>query len=193
MNKTTIYFVRHGQVDNPDQLLYGRLPGFPLSKDGINEVKKMAKYFKKQQVKFLYSSPMLRTKQTAKIISEVIEVKPRISNLLNEVNIIFQGISLDDYKESYQPYIYEKKYIKKGQESIETIYKRMLRFVRLVSARHTSEKIIAVSHGDPIVILKAKTTNHDFTFKYKKENYIEPGTCLRLSVGSNYYIWSKSS
>ena len=31
---TVVHLVRHGEVDNPAGVLYGRLPGFHLSEDG---------------------------------------------------------------------------------------------------------------------------------------------------------------
>ena len=34
MQATTIHFVRHGEVHNPDHILYERLPGFHLSDRG---------------------------------------------------------------------------------------------------------------------------------------------------------------
>lgn len=33
--KTVIHVMRHGEVDNPDGILYGRLPGYGLTELGI--------------------------------------------------------------------------------------------------------------------------------------------------------------
>ena len=35
MTRTTVHFLRHGEVHNPDKILYGRLPSFRLSDDGL--------------------------------------------------------------------------------------------------------------------------------------------------------------
>ena len=35
MTRTTVHMLRHGEVHNPTMVLYGRLPGFRLSEDGL--------------------------------------------------------------------------------------------------------------------------------------------------------------
>ena len=37
-----VYFIRHGEVENPEGIKYGRLPGFPLSEVGQDEIKKLS-------------------------------------------------------------------------------------------------------------------------------------------------------
>ena len=34
MTTTTVHLVRHGEVHNPERILYGRLPGYRLSARG---------------------------------------------------------------------------------------------------------------------------------------------------------------
>lgn len=40
--QTRIHLVRHGEVYNPDGVLYGRLPGFKLSDKGIRQAQAVA-------------------------------------------------------------------------------------------------------------------------------------------------------
>ena len=40
--KTTVHVLRHGEVHNPDKILYGRLPGFRLSELGVQMAKAAA-------------------------------------------------------------------------------------------------------------------------------------------------------
>ena len=69
MPSTTIHFVRHGKVENPDQLLYERLPGFHLSKSGVRMAQATAQYIAQDPqlstVMAVYSSPLERTRETA--------------------------------------------------------------------------------------------------------------------------------
>lgn len=69
MPATTIHFVRHGKVENPDQLLYERLPGFHLSKSGVRMAQATAQYIAQDPqlstVTAVYSSPLERTRETA--------------------------------------------------------------------------------------------------------------------------------
>ncbi|KFJ03981.1 histidine phosphatase family protein [Bifidobacterium subtile] len=69
MPSTTIHFVRHGKVENPDHLLYERLPGFHLSGSGVRMARATAQYIAQNPqlntVTALYSSPLERTRETA--------------------------------------------------------------------------------------------------------------------------------
>ncbi len=177
--KTIIYFIRHGEVHNPNNILYGRLPGYPLSIEGKKHIKIQAGYFKDKKIDIIFSSPLLRARQTAKIIGGVVNIKPKISYLLSEVRLIFQGMDGRKYKSEIQPFLYTDKYVKEGQESISEIWQRMEKFIKLMHKMYKGKNILAVSHGDPILILKAIVTNSEFTWEYKRDNYLKTGTWIK--------------
>lgn len=187
MKKTTIYFLRHGEVHNPDDILYGRLPKFGLSDRGMKHIESVARELRDKHIDYLYTSPLLRTRQTAKVIGCVLHVEPRISRRLLEVKLIFAGISLTEYREKIQPILYDEIHIKKGQESVEDIVKRMLQFLHMITKRHSGKTILAVSHGDPIMILRAYLSGTPFTFLYKKVNYLQTGTYIRVIYTHGQY------
>lgn len=76
MPHTTIHFVRHGKVYNPDHLLYERLPDFHLSDRGRRMAQATAAYIagnpKLNTVAAVYSSPLDRTRETAGAILEAL-------------------------------------------------------------------------------------------------------------------------
>ncbi|MBI3379742.1 histidine phosphatase family protein [Candidatus Gottesmanbacteria bacterium] len=187
MKKTVIYFLRHGEVENPKKIIYGRLPGFNLSENGIKRIKEVAQELKSQKIDYLYASPMRRTRQTAEILSQVFRIKKRISRYLIESKLIHAGLPLDIFKKEIQPKLYEEKYLKLGQESPESQADRMWRFVQVMKSKHIGKTILAVSHGDPIVILKAKILGKPFNWQFKLENYLKPGYYLILSCEGNTY------
>ncbi len=43
---TTIFLIRHGEVDNPEDIIYGRLPNYRLSEKGEIQVKKTAEFLR---------------------------------------------------------------------------------------------------------------------------------------------------
>jgi broad specificity phosphatase PhoE len=89
---TSISFVRHGLVHNPQQILYGRLPRFRLSAEGQRQAQAAADYLRARPFAALFSSPMLRARQTANIILTTQRGLPlRISTYLNEVYVGYQG------------------------------------------------------------------------------------------------------
>lgn len=191
MNQITVYFVRHGHVHNPKAILYGRLPRFPLSETGKNEAKLSGEKLKGSGIKHLYSSPMLRAKQTSLIIGKLLGIKPKYSKHLIELDLIFQGMPASEYKMKIQPYLFEDKYIKKGQESIEEVHKRMNIFFQKLLRKHKGETVMVVSHGDPISIFVAKTMGLEFTWEYKKANYLRTGQFYKLEYKDGMYKWTK--
>jgi broad specificity phosphatase PhoE len=62
---TTVHLVRHGEVHNPQGILYGRIPGFHLSEDGRLMAKAAAGFLAGRDVVALLSSPLERTAETA--------------------------------------------------------------------------------------------------------------------------------
>jgi hypothetical protein len=60
-----LHLVRHGEVYNPQGVLYGRLPGFHLSEDGKLMAKAAAGFLSGRDVVALRSSPLDRTLETA--------------------------------------------------------------------------------------------------------------------------------
>ena len=187
MNKTTIYFLRHGEVYNPNDILYGRLPKFPLSERGRKQIEDTAKELKDKHINYLYTSPLLRTRQTAQIIGRVLKLRPKLSELITEVNLIFEGVSLTEYREKIQPVLYSEKYVRKGQESVEEILKRMLQFLHIIIRKHPGKTIFVVSHGDPIMILRAFFSHIPFTYTYKKANYLQTGRYIRVVYAHRKY------
>ena len=67
-----IYLVRHGQTaGNRAKVLQGRGSDHPLNEEGIRQAEAVRKWVLEQQIRFarVYSSPLLRAMQTARIIS----------------------------------------------------------------------------------------------------------------------------
>ena len=58
----TVHLLRHGEVHNPEGVLYGRLPGYRLSDEGHAMAKKAAEWFADKDVVQLISSPLERAR-----------------------------------------------------------------------------------------------------------------------------------
>jgi len=66
MSDTTIvHLLRHGEVENPAGIVYGRLPGYHLSANGRAMAVAAADYFAGRAVVALFSSPLERAQETA--------------------------------------------------------------------------------------------------------------------------------
>jgi broad specificity phosphatase PhoE len=65
MAMITVHLLRHGEVHNPDRVLYGRLPGFRLSDLGERQAQAAADWLAQRDIGYLVSSPLERARQTA--------------------------------------------------------------------------------------------------------------------------------
>jgi broad specificity phosphatase PhoE len=189
MKKTSIYFVRHGQVHNPKRVLYGRLPRFGISKSAREKIEQTASRLVTKDISAVFSSPLLRARQTSFILAQKFKLSVRTSSLLIEIKKNFDGVSLQEYEKNIQPFLYSGKNIGDGQETIELIAHRMTRFVQYAYKRFPGKTIVAVSHGDPIMILRATTAGRKFTWNYKKNHYVKTGEWLELEYNGKDYHW----
>ncbi|GAA3951257.1 histidine phosphatase family protein [Gordonia caeni] len=63
--KTIVHMMRHGEVHNPDGILYGRLPGFRLSDTGRAQAQTVAAALADHDVTAVFASPLQRAQETA--------------------------------------------------------------------------------------------------------------------------------
>jgi len=69
-DKTVVHLLRHGEVYNPQHVLYGRLPNFHLSENGRLMADAAADFFAERDVVALFASPLDRAQETAQPLSE---------------------------------------------------------------------------------------------------------------------------
>ncbi len=78
-----LYLIRHGQSANNEGIL-PRVPDPPLTDIGVEQARWAGESLKDQGITRLYCSPMLRTLQTAQIISDIIDLSPHVFVGLHE-------------------------------------------------------------------------------------------------------------
>jgi broad specificity phosphatase PhoE len=91
--KTVVHLVRHGEVENPHRVLYGRLPGYHLSSDGRLMAKAAADFLAGRDVRLLMTSPMERAQETAEPIAAQFGLTPVIDDRLIEAWNHFEGMT----------------------------------------------------------------------------------------------------
>jgi broad specificity phosphatase PhoE len=91
---TVVHLVRHGEVANPDGILYGRMPGFNLSEDGQMMAKAAADFMAGRDVTVLRSSPLDRAVQTAEPIAAQFGLPVEIDERLIEPWNHFEGLNV---------------------------------------------------------------------------------------------------
>ena len=91
MTETTVHLMRHGEVHNPTGVLYGRLPGFRLSEAGEAMARRVAAWFADRDVTHLVASPLERAQQTARPVSEALQLDVATDDRLIEAGSSFEG------------------------------------------------------------------------------------------------------
>jgi broad specificity phosphatase PhoE len=93
VTRTVVNLVRHGEVDNPTGVLYGRLPGFRLSAAGEHMAVLAADALVGHDVRVVISSPLERAVQTAEAIAERFGLEVRTDERLIESANAFEGLT----------------------------------------------------------------------------------------------------
>jgi broad specificity phosphatase PhoE len=88
---TLVHVIRHGEVYNPDKVLYGRLPGFRLSEFGVAQAEKTAAALEGRNITYLVSSPLERAIQTASPLAEALGLPIERDERLIEAANRFEG------------------------------------------------------------------------------------------------------
>lgn len=149
---TTVLIIRHAEVHNPRDILYGRLPRFRLSSRGREQANQTARFLAARPLNAVYTSPLLRARQTADILTTYHpDVRPRTSSALLEVLTSYQGSPNSILKPGFS--FFEPR-LHPSDETIEDVWRRMLSFVQTAVRRHPGGMVVGVSHADPISILR---------------------------------------
>src|SRR3972149_2286379 len=99
---TTLYFVRHGQTDlNLQMRCQGRLD-YPLNEEGARQLEETAKIFRDKKIDKIYSSPLLRARQSAEIVAKGKGLKIHILEHVVEIDHgELEGMNVADAGEKY--------------------------------------------------------------------------------------------
>ncbi|NED68424.1 histidine phosphatase family protein, partial [Streptomyces sp. SID10244] len=86
--------MRHGEVHNPDGILYGRLPGFRLSDSGRAQANKVADTLADHDVTAVFASPLQRAQETATPIAGARGLTIVTNDELIEADNVFEGLKV---------------------------------------------------------------------------------------------------
>ncbi len=92
--KTLVHLLRHGEVDNPGKVLYGRLPDFHLSAAGLEMAEKVAAHVGGRDIVHLVSSPLERARETAAPIAAALGLDVDVDERLIEASNLFEGLTV---------------------------------------------------------------------------------------------------
>ncbi|MFJ8231867.1 histidine phosphatase family protein [Streptomyces sp. NPDC094448] len=89
--RTVVHVLRHGEVHNPDGVLYGRRPGYHLSELGRQMADKVAESLADRDITHIVSSPLERARETADPVAKSHGLDIAVDDRLIEAGNVFEG------------------------------------------------------------------------------------------------------
>lgn len=127
-----VIMVRHGQArNNVERMLAGRMDGVPLTPEGVRQAEHAARMLASAGVSAIYSSPIERAAETARMISEECGVPVTVDERLTEIDMgKFTGMTFEEVVSGHDD-IFAKFYggdveiAHKGVETFEQVRRRV--------------------------------------------------------------------
>ena len=158
MSTTIVHLVRHGEVYNPDKILYGRIPGYHLSSRGHSMAARTAEAFRGHDVTYLVASPLQRTQETAQPISKVTGLDVDVDKSVIESGNRFEGLRTKGWNSQlWNPQrwpLLRNPLQPSWGEPFEEIAARMMNTVERARQKAEGHEAIIVSHQLPIVMVQ---------------------------------------
>jgi broad specificity phosphatase PhoE len=159
---TTVHLLRHGEVHNPDRVLYGRLPGFRLSDLGVAQAKVAAEFLARRPVGRLVSSPLERAQQTAAPLAAATGLEVLVDERLIEADNHLEGRRVAGGKGLFTDPAHWRYFVNPFRPSWGEPYVQIA--ARVLAAVHsarervegTGTEAVLVSHQLPIVAARRR-------------------------------------
>ena len=159
INMLEIILVRHGETNcNRDKTVMGHLP-IPLNRTGQAQAQELARQLKKIPIEACYSSPLVRTLETSRIICGSRRISLYEEKALAEIDYgAWVGKPMQEIAEAGQFFAYMRKPAQAkipGGESLRQAQRRSVGFIETLRKQKKGGRVLVVSHAD---VIKAMVT-----------------------------------
>ncbi|MDN5858177.1 MAG: histidine phosphatase family protein [Pseudonocardia sp.] len=162
MSTTIVHLLRHGEVHNPEKILYGRLPGYRLSTLGERQAEIVAEHLRGVDLAAVVASPLERAQQTALPTATAHGLDIVTDERLIEAANLFEGrrVAVGDgalRSPRHWPLLRDP-FTPSWGEPYRQIVERMLAAVRRARELGAGHEVLCVSHQLPIWTLRRYVT-----------------------------------
>ncbi len=154
MAETIVHVVRHGEVYNPQKVLYGRLPGYRLSELGVQMAEAAARSLAGRDVTYLVSSPLERAVQTAQAFGLPVATDERLIESANLFEGKRVGVGDGALRDPRYWWWLRNPFTPSLGEPYRDVAARMSAALRDVRAAAEGHEAVCVSHQLPIWTLR---------------------------------------
>jgi broad specificity phosphatase PhoE len=154
----TIHLVRHGEVENPKGVIYGRLPGYNLSERGRRQAELAAQRLADRDIGALWASPLERAQETAAAIAEP---HPGLE-IVTDDRIIESGTAIEGMGKNLRAFLMSPRlwwslrnpWGPSWGERFSEIKVRMLEAIEDATREAGGREVVIVSHQTPVLVAR---------------------------------------
>lgn len=183
---TTVHLVRHGEVFNPDGILYGRRDGFHLSELGQAMAQRTATALAERDITVVRSSPLERARETAAPLAAKLGLEVGIEPRVLESENRFEGQKFARGSNALRnPWTWRllwNPFRPSWGEPYAAIVERMLAAVQDARAAAEGHEAVLVSHQLPIWTTRLAVEGRSFLHDPRKRQ------CTLCSVTSFHFV-----
>jgi len=163
----SLFLIRHGETDWNIEGRYQGQADPPLNSSGLLQAQKLSQDLKDSMLDVLYTSPLQRTRQTADILADVLDIpvidEPRLmeihqgdwqTRLRSEIESLYPELFSDWETNPWQV-------TPPGGENLSQVRTRVYAAVDEILGFRTYKKIGLVTHRIPIALIKVRYQNTD--------------------------------
>lgn len=153
-DRTVVHLMRHGEVHNPQRVLYGRLPGYHLSDLGRQMAETVARHLADHDVVRVVASSLERAQETAAAVAAPHDLAVATDDRVIEAGNSFEGktFGIGDgvlRQPRYWPRLVNP-FTPSWGEPYEQIAARMLAAIDDARALARGHEVVVVSHQLPV-------------------------------------------
>lgn len=153
-----VHLVRHGEVENPKGVIYGRLPGYNLSERGQRQAKLAGERLAERDVGAIWASPLERAQETA---AEIAKHHPTIE-IVTDDRIIESSTAVEGVGRNLRAFLMSPKLWwtfrnplgPSWGERFVDIKERMLDAIQDAAKQAEGREVVIVSHQTPVLVAR---------------------------------------
>lgn len=164
-----VHLIRHGEVENPQDVVYATLPGYGLSDRGRSQAAQAARHLGSQPVVAVWTSPLERAMETASVVARRFGLPIRVDEDLAEWSLLdrWAGTRWDDVDATFPgeltAYLEHPNDLPFAEEPLSHMATRMTKAVERLAARHPEGDVVIVAHQDPVQAARLSLGGRELT------------------------------
>jgi len=149
---TLIFLVRHGECEGNIKGMFRGRTDFPLNKRGLVQAQDLAQELKSFPIKYIYTSPLSRARQTAEAIAQQCGIEVKIEEQFNNIELgswegRFKKEIAELYPKEWEIWVNNTEKLKvKGMETLYDVQKRAKICLDNLVSQHNGDTLAVITH-----------------------------------------------